>query len=78
MSWKIIPLFYQRDKTGVPREWLSIVKSSMKTALSRLNTTRMLIEYVEKYYLNLHNNSTDMKNNDYKNNKVTAECISHF
>jgi len=43
----IIPLFYQRDKTGVPREWLSIVKNSMKTALSRFNTTRMLIEYVE-------------------------------
>ena len=69
----IIPLFYQRDKTGVPREWLSIVKNSMKTALSRFNTTRMLIEYVEKYYLNLHNTSTDMKKNDYKNAKAFIE-----
>jgi starch phosphorylase len=62
---EIIPLFYLRDKTGVPREWLSIVKNSMRSVLSYFNTTRMVIEYAKKYYLNLHSSSTDMECNNY-------------
>ena len=64
---EIIPLFYQRDKTGIPREWLSIVKNSMESILSTFNTTRMVIDYVKKYYLNLHTTSTDMEKNNYSN-----------
>lgn len=64
---EIIPLFYQRDKNGIPREWLSVVKNSMETIIPYFNTTRMVIEYVKKYYLNLHSTSSDMKKNNYNN-----------
>jgi len=64
---EIIPLFYQRDKNGIPREWLSIVRNSMETVIPYFNTSRMVIEYVKKYYLNLHSSSSDMKKNNYNN-----------
>ncbi len=47
----IIPLFYERDRTGLPRQWIKMIKSSMKTLGSYFNTHRMLADYVHHMYL---------------------------
>jgi starch phosphorylase len=48
---QIIPLFYQRDKDGVPRRWVSMMKHSLATIPAEFNTHRMVGQYTEKFYL---------------------------
>lgn len=50
----IVPLFYRRDRAGIPRQWMRMALHSMKTVCGTFNTHRMLGEYVTKYYLPAH------------------------
>jgi starch phosphorylase len=47
---EVIPAFYDRDASGVPRRWIRMVRHAMATLVPRYNTRRMVIEYLEKYY----------------------------
>jgi starch phosphorylase len=51
LSEEVIPLFYQRDAQGIPRQWIQRIRRSMATLVPRFTTDRMVKEYVEKYYL---------------------------
>lgn len=46
---EIRPLFYQRDKKGVPTEWLEVVRNSIKSTTTAFSARRMLKEYVKAY-----------------------------
>jgi starch phosphorylase len=48
---EIVPRYYQRDRNGVPRGWLDVMRRSMATTMWRFSTTRMLQEYTERLYL---------------------------
>jgi starch phosphorylase len=48
---KVIPLYYQRANGGPPQEWTRMAKRSMATLLPGFNASRMLGEYVSKFYL---------------------------
>jgi starch phosphorylase len=48
---KIIPLFYDRGKDGIPHKWLKMVRHSIATLVPVYSTDRMVAEYTEKYYL---------------------------
>ena len=50
----IIPVFYAKDKSGMPREWLKMVKENLRTVPSYFNTSRMLMDYADQYYVPLH------------------------
>jgi starch phosphorylase len=43
----VVPLFYMRDRQGVPHGWMRMVKESIKTLASRFSTRRMIKEYIE-------------------------------
>jgi starch phosphorylase len=47
----IIPLYYERDQNGIPREWLERIKESIRTVTPQFSTRRMLKEYVERLYV---------------------------
>ena len=47
---KIVPLFYTRDKAGIPRGWAQMMLESMKTVCGQFSTHRMVGEYWKKYY----------------------------
>ena len=47
---EIVPIFYNRDRSGIPRQWVKIMLESMKTVCSQFNTHRMVGEYWQKYY----------------------------
>ncbi|MBK5095512.1 MAG: alpha-glucan family phosphorylase, partial [Deltaproteobacteria bacterium] len=51
---EIIPLFYERDKGGLPRGWIDMMKSSMRKLGATFNTARMVEEYAERFYLPAH------------------------
>ncbi len=48
---EIIPLFYECGRDGLPRGWISKMKSSMTSLCPVFNTNRMVREYFEKYYM---------------------------
>jgi starch phosphorylase len=47
---EVIPLFYDRDESGVPQGWVHRVKSSLKSIGPRFCATRMLDEYASGVY----------------------------
>ena len=50
LEQEIIPLFYDREKDGIPRRWLKKIRHAMTTLIPVYNTDRMVVEYAEKYY----------------------------
>ena len=48
---EVIPLYYQQDRDGVPRNWVRMMKESISTVGPLFSTRRMVKEYTEKYYL---------------------------
>ena len=47
---EIVPLFYDRDASGLPRGWIARVKRSIATVAPFFNTTRMVEEYTNRLY----------------------------
>jgi glycogen phosphorylase len=51
LTREVIPLFYQRDAQGIPRQWIQRIRRAMVTLVPQFTTQRMVREYIEKYYL---------------------------
>ena len=51
LTEQVIPTFYNRDESGIPRQWLQIVRRAMATLVPQYNTWRMVQEYARTYYL---------------------------
>jgi starch phosphorylase len=47
---EVVPAFYDRDSSGVPRRWLATVKEAVRTVAPRFCARRMVKEYVERMY----------------------------
>jgi starch phosphorylase len=47
---EILPLFYERDASGLPRGWLRRVRTSLRSIAPRYNARRVLGEYVGRAY----------------------------
>jgi starch phosphorylase len=48
---EVVPLFFARSQNGLPRAWLSKMKSSMRLLGPQFNAKRMVREYVELFYM---------------------------
>jgi starch phosphorylase len=48
---QVVPLFYERDESGIPRAWLQRVKHSIRTLAWRFNADRMVMDYTRDLYL---------------------------
>jgi starch phosphorylase len=48
---QIVPLYYERDASKTPVEWLKVVKESLRTLTPQFSLRRMLKEYMSDYYL---------------------------
>jgi starch phosphorylase len=48
---EVIPAFYNRDSNGIPKDWVSRMRTSMAELTPRFSSNRMLREYVEKLYM---------------------------
>ena len=51
LEQQIIPEFYERDPVGIPRRWMSRVRTSMSQLTPQYSSNRMVREYVEQAYL---------------------------
>jgi starch phosphorylase len=48
---EVIPLFYQRDRDGLPRGWIKRMKRTIRTLGWRFNADRMVMDYTLKGYI---------------------------
>lgn len=49
----IVPEFYDRDESGIPRRWVARVRESMAQLAPMFSANRMLEQYLDQYYLPL-------------------------
>ena len=75
---EIVPLFFDRDKKGVPLGWLERVKNSIATLSPRFNTYRMVSDYNEKFYINAAGNFKKLKENDFTPLKELMKWKAHI
>ena len=50
LETEIVPMYYDRDGEGLPRQWLQRMKASIRTNAPRFNTARMLQDYIDQIY----------------------------
>ena len=48
---EIVPLFYDRNSSGMPRNWIAKMRASMAKLAPQFSGNRMVREYVERIYL---------------------------
>jgi starch phosphorylase len=48
---EVVPMFYDRDSSGLPRRWIACMKNAMASIPPFFNTHRQVKEYFTKYYL---------------------------
>ncbi|HEX5400298.1 MAG TPA: alpha-glucan family phosphorylase [Verrucomicrobiae bacterium] len=51
LTEQIVPMFYNRDEQGIPRQWLQRIRRAMTTLVPQFTTDRMVKEYTRRYYL---------------------------
>jgi phosphorylase/glycogen(starch) synthase len=69
----VIPLFYDREMSGLPEKWLAMIKRSMQTLVPRFNTERMLIEYYRDLYLPTARREHDLYEDSYRMARELAD-----
>ena len=62
---EIIPLYYQRDKSGVAEVWVDVMKNSIAEIAPEFTMSRMISDYLNKYYLRLYNRKQDLIKDQY-------------
>ncbi len=62
---QVVPLYYNRGKLGYSPEWVRMAKHSMVSLLPRYNSTRMVDEYVRKFYLSASKQGSLYAENDF-------------
>ena len=60
---KIIPTYYDKDKNGLSKKWLELMKRSIITTGGKYSTARMLVDYTNNLYMPL----CKLTNKYYKN-----------
>ena len=48
---EIVPLFYKRDRSGVPHGWITVVKEAIRSIVPVFCARRMMKEYTDRLYL---------------------------
>jgi starch phosphorylase len=69
---RVVPRYYNRSNGGYSPEWIRMAKRSMASLLPRYDASRMLGEYVSKYYLPASRQGRRYHENSYRGSKDVA------
>lgn len=75
---EVIPAYFDRDKAGIPTQWLQMSKASMKSTIPRFCAQRMLTDYVEKLYLPAKQQNQRLADKDQAGAKSLTEWKKHI
>jgi len=48
---EIVPLYYDRDRDGIPRGWVEVMRESIRSNAAMFSMRRMVKEYTEQLYI---------------------------
>jgi glycogen phosphorylase len=51
LSEEVVPRFFARDESGLPRDWLQTMKASIESVVAPFSATRMVRDYLRESYL---------------------------
>jgi glucan phosphorylase len=51
LETEVVPLYYLRGSTGLPNEWIGVMRRTIETIAPVFNARRMVKEYVERLYV---------------------------
>ncbi len=69
---EIIPLFYQRGRDGLPREWIHHMKDCMMHIGQSMSSHRMLMDYSNQFYFPALKNYRRLVKDDFSESKALA------
>ncbi|PSJ18975.1 alpha-glucan family phosphorylase [Nitrosomonas supralitoralis] len=70
---QVIPQYYNHGKLGYSPEWVRMAKHSMMSLLPRYSATRMVDEYVTKFYRSASRKGMSYAANDFSDAKILAK-----
>ena len=50
LEQQVVPLYYDRDEEGLPRNWIAMMKNAIGTLMPKFNSDRMVEEYLNRIY----------------------------
>jgi len=50
LEQEVVPLYYDRDRDGVPRGWVNMMRETIRSVAPRFCTRRMVRDYTEQLY----------------------------
>ena len=51
LEQRVIPLYYQRDQDGIPKDWIKLIKRGIRTLGWRYSADRMVQDYLHYRYV---------------------------
>ncbi len=69
----VTPLFYERDSSGIPQDWMKMVKQSIMTLVPRFNAERMTRQYLREMYMPAAARGHEMTQESFKFAKELAD-----
>ena len=69
---EIIPAFFNRDDSGVPREWVRRMKASVRFCAPRFSMSRQVKDYMNKLYLPAIRAGALMTDDDFRGARALA------
>jgi phosphorylase/glycogen(starch) synthase len=63
---EICPLFYDRNKQGVPEKWIQFIKNSIAGVAPRFTMNRMLNDYHGKFYTKMFARKKSLQENNFE------------
>jgi glycogen phosphorylase len=72
LEQEIVPLFYDRDREGLPRKWVAKMKDAIRLNCPTFNTARMLRDYANKGYFPASDRNSIVTGGNYQAGKDLA------
>lgn len=70
---EIVPLYYDKDKKGISKDWIKVVKNSIATIAPHYTMKRQLDDYYSKFYHKLAERSAKVNADEYRIAKEIAQ-----
>ncbi len=75
---EIVPLFYERGRDNLPREWIRMMKLSMKTLAAYFNSHRMVQDYLHRFYIPASLRWDEIRANHFEGIRNLAAWMIHL
>ncbi len=66
MENEIVPMFYNRDADGIPRQWIQFIKKNIAQIAPDFTSARMLDDYSNRFYVKLANRKAELRKEEFK------------